>query len=87
MAEYATPEETARFLALQRADAKGPQPALTCECGRVMAIRWMYKCLYCDLWFCQSCMEIHCGKTRAQYREEKASNAELRGRPLADGPA
>ena len=44
---------------------------VTCECGQDRALVKMYKCLYCDMWMCIPCAEIHFGKTIQQYREEK----------------
>lgn len=45
---------------------------ITCPCGRERGITQMYQCLYCKVWFCQSCAEQHFGKTVAEYKAEKA---------------
>jgi hypothetical protein len=43
---------------------------LTCPCGRTRAVLKMYQCLYCKVWMCDPCAEIHFGKTVEQYRAE-----------------
>ena len=53
--------------------------AITCPCGTKRAVTLMYKCLYCGVWFCEWCAEAHFGKTREEYRKEKAHNAVLSG--------
>jgi len=47
---------------------------VTCECGWERALVKMYKCLYCEMWMCIRCAEIHFGKTIEQYNEEKQKN-------------
>ena len=51
---------------------------ITCPCGRERALVLMYKCLFCDVWFCQQCAEAHFGKTRAEWlaEQQQASNDE-----------
>ena len=44
---------------------------ITCPCGWERSIFRMYKCLYCDIWFCVSCAESHFGKTIKQHRLDK----------------
>jgi hypothetical protein len=36
---------------------------ITCGCGTERALVLMYKCLYCNEWFCHSCAEDHFGET------------------------
>lgn len=37
-------------------------PKVTCpECNRKLKIIWMYRCLYCSLYFCKECAEYHFG--------------------------
>lgn len=43
---------------------------ITCPCGWKRSIVFMYKCLYCNLWFCVNCAEEHFGKTIKQYQSE-----------------
>lgn len=45
---------------------------ITCRCGWKRAIVKMYKCLYCKEWMCEHCAEVHFGKTRAEYKAERA---------------
>lgn len=33
----------------------------------------LYRCVYCGFFFCESCAEIHFGKTRAAYEAEQES--------------
>jgi len=44
---------------------------VTCQCGWERALVKMYKCLYCEMWMCILCAEIHFGKTIQQYNAEK----------------
>lgn len=48
---------------------------LTCPCGNVKALVHMYQCLYCKVWFCNSCAEHHFGKTVKQYKAEQQEQA------------
>lgn len=51
--------------ALQWKQAKGPQPMVQCaSCDGPKPLRFLFRCLYCGLWFCQSCGEVHFGETR-----------------------
>lgn len=68
----AIPEATQRFVEAQRKQAKGPQPSITCQCGWYQPIRFFYKCLYCKMWMCQRCAEVHFGKTVEQWHAENA---------------
>lgn len=68
---HAPSSTTAEFAARQWKQAKGPQPVIECECDRSIPIRFMFRCLYCGIWLCQSCAEIHFGKTRDQYNAER----------------
>lgn len=43
---------------------------LVCSCRQVIRLERAYKCLYCGLWFCVTCAEIHFGQTRSAYRLE-----------------
>lgn len=72
MSELAKPRlSNAELLAQQRAASRrGPHPSIACDCGRIVMLRYAYKCLYCSLWFCQPCAEHHFGKTRAQHQAE-----------------
>lgn len=67
----ATMQENRAMLRTQLQQAKGEQPNVVCaSCGHAIPLRFLYKCLYCELWFCQRCMEIHLGKTKDEYRAE-----------------
>ena len=43
---------------------------ITCPCGWRRSILHMYQCLYCRVWFCENCAEVHFGKTREEYKHE-----------------
>jgi len=47
---------------------------ITCRCGLERGIMHMFQCLYCKEWMCQSCGEIHFGKTVAEYRTENPTH-------------
>jgi len=51
----------------QHREDKGEQPKVTCGCGLCAPIRFLFKCLYCECYFCLECAEVHFGKTRAAY--------------------
>jgi hypothetical protein len=59
------------FAKKQLGQAKGPQPMMTCSCGAQMPLRFAYKCLYCDEYFCKDCMEQHLGQTVKKYWDSK----------------
>lgn len=45
---------------------------ITCpSCEWVRAAVSMYKCLYCKVWYCEPCAELHFGKTVEEWRREK----------------
>lgn len=62
---------TEEFASKQWHEAKGQQPSLTCECGLKMPLRFFYKCLYCKMYLCEQCAEIHFGKTVEEYKQEQ----------------
>lgn len=49
---------------------------ITCRCGWERSALLMYKCLYCQEWFCTICAEQHFGKTIKEYHEEKTQTQE-----------
>lgn len=69
--QHADYQEKVEHIASQWRQAKGPQPQVTCECGNCIPLRFMFRCLYCGAFFCQSCAEVHFGKTRIQYDAER----------------
>jgi len=65
-------DQIAYEFAIQWKQAKGVSPVVTCcECRADIPLRFLYRCLYCGLWRCQSCAEHHFGKTREQYVKER----------------
>lgn len=36
-----------------------PTPTITCPCGDEWPFTEMYRCLYCAVYFCESCAEVH----------------------------
>jgi hypothetical protein len=59
--------ETRELRERQHREALGGQPKVTCPCGLSAPLRFLFKCLYCECYFCQECAEVHFGKTRAEY--------------------
>lgn len=49
----------------------------TCECGEFIFMEDAYKCLYCGVFLCRACGEIHFGKTVQQWIEEKRAECRL----------
>lgn len=43
-----------------------------CVCNKKVKLIDTYRCLYCEIWYCQECAEEHFGKTRKQHIAEKA---------------
>lgn len=39
---------------------------IRCGCNRLVVWMHMYRCLYCGIWFCVDCAEIHFGKSRPE---------------------
>jgi len=37
---------------------------VTCPCSRRLAVSQAYKCLYCGVFFCKACAEIHFGEEK-----------------------
>jgi len=73
--ELAADDERAKkinWVAAQWKMALGPTVMMKCGCGLEAPIRFMYRCLYCGEFYCQSCAERHFGKTREQYNAERA---------------
>jgi hypothetical protein len=68
-----THPDTIALAARQWREALGDATRVTCECGLAAPLRFLFRCLYCGCFFCQSCAEVHFGKTRAQYRAEQAA--------------
>lgn len=34
---------------------------IRCVCMKLVSFKNMYKCLYCGIWFCKECAELHFG--------------------------
>jgi hypothetical protein len=41
---------------------------IRCGCLKLTVWKYMYRCLYCSVWFCKECAEQHFGKTVEEYR-------------------
>ena len=60
--------ETAAAAAAQWRESTGEQPKITCAGCQIQApIRFLFRCLYCGIWYCKTCAEDHFGETRADY--------------------
>ncbi len=40
------------------------QIKLTCICGKRVVVWMMYRCLFCGIFFCKECAEVHFGQRR-----------------------
>lgn len=70
-------QKQVRETVTQQAAGVGCRSAtITCPCGIPRGIMLMYQCLYCKIWFCDQCAEVHFGKTVAEYRAEKQAYRE-----------
>lgn len=56
---------------------------ITCPCGRERGWTLMYKCLYCDTYFCRECAEEHFGKSVAEYQAKKKEELRTQMQGLA----
>jgi hypothetical protein len=66
--------ETKAFANKQWKQSKGEQPEIICECGESFILRSLYRCLYCKIYLCASCAEVHFGKTVEEYYKDKEDN-------------
>lgn len=62
---------TAALHSQQWRQAKGSNPMVTCGCGLRAPIRFLYRCLYCGVFFCEPCAEAHFGKSKAAWKIEQ----------------
>ena len=44
------------------------------SCSNRFHLTDLYKCLYCLLYFCSSCMEKHCGTTQKEWAQKHQYN-------------
>jgi hypothetical protein len=49
----------------------------TCPCGRIRSNFYMYRCLYCEVMFCNTCAEEHFGQTVAEYKARAAEEGDV----------
>ncbi len=70
-AEAAERRAKAALFRRQWIDSTKPAPTVTCGCGHAAPLRFLYRCLYCGLFFCERCAEAHFGKTKEEYAREK----------------
>ena len=43
---------------------------VTCPCGLPRTVMNAYRCLYCEIYYCKRCAEIHFGQSVADYKKE-----------------
>ena len=46
------------------------------DCQKKLKPEQSFRCLYCGVWFCQSCAEIHFGQSREEYFETRFNSEE-----------
>lgn len=39
---------------------------IRCGCNKLVGWMYMYRCLYCGIWFCKDCAQLHFGKRVAE---------------------
>lgn len=66
----ASPEEW-MLVINQLRQARVPPHEMTCPCGELKHWVFLFRCLYCGIWYCQPCAEKHFGMTRDQWFEEQ----------------
>lgn len=59
-----------------------------CACGQIRSVLLAYRCLYCGMWLCVNCAEVHFGLTIQQWIEKKRvqRRAELEHTSAIDNP-
>lgn len=65
--EKLSPLEVMRISAEQHRQCATDPAKMQCICGRTLPVAFLFKCLYCGIWYCQKCAEIHFGETREEY--------------------
>lgn len=56
---------------MQWKQANSANSMITCECDDTYPLLLMYRCLYCKMYLCEICAEIHFGQTVNDYFENK----------------
>jgi hypothetical protein len=60
--DLASDPQKKQLLREQYAEASN-DGSIHCVCGRIRALTMAFRCLYCGVYFCRSCAEIHFGMT------------------------
>tara|TARA_R110000787_G_scaffold336_10_gene1337 strand:+ start:4718 stop:4963 length:246 start_codon:yes stop_codon:yes gene_type:complete len=67
-----TPSEIAISVAQSICVCDADLPTLSCgDCLEYKKLDKVYKCLYCDIWYCLTCAERHFGKTKEEWIVDK----------------
>lgn len=64
-----TDEEAEKLAALQKQTSL--QGTVRCACKQSFLINEVWRCFFCDVWYCNECAEEHFGMTKEQWREQK----------------
>jgi len=43
---------------------RGKCPDVTCVCGKTINMHYAYRCLYCGIYFCETCAKAHFGQEK-----------------------
>lgn len=71
-------ESQVRYLTSQeKIDTPGKFIKVRCPCLKNVLLKYAYRCLYCEIFYCKECAEQHFGKTVAEYRAELTSDNAL----------
>ena len=66
-----SPQEL-RILNDQTKSLMNGDDCVVCECGKSVQVKYVWRCLYCNIIRCKECSEKHFGKTVAEWNREKS---------------
>ena len=55
---------------IRKAEKPLSEALIHCACGHYTKFIYLYRCLYCSVWFCKTCAEEHFGQTVEEYRKK-----------------
>lgn len=67
-------EDLKRHLKCQWAQIQEDR-TITCECGLRRAVELSFKCLFCGVFYCVNCAEVHFGQTQMEWVKKQRVKA------------
>jgi len=65
-------ESQVRFIKTQENDEiPARHLKIRCVCMKLINMKYAYRCLYCEIFYCRECAEQHFGKTVDESRAER----------------